>query len=61
VTLIFAAELDGRTPGVSGSTDMGYAIDNVKMEASSVPLPSALLFFGPGLAGLAAIRRRFKK
>ena len=28
---------------------------------SAVPLPSALLLFGPGLVGLAAIRRRFKK
>jgi len=27
---------------------------------SSVPLPPALLLFGPGLLGLAAVRRRFK-
>jgi len=26
-----------------------------------VPIPGAVLLFGPGLAGLAAIRRRFKK
>jgi hypothetical protein len=31
------------------------------LPASAVPLPSALLLFGPGLLGLAAIRRRFKK
>lgn len=29
--------------------------------ASSVPLPASLLLFGPGLAGLAVLRRRFKK
>jgi hypothetical protein len=28
---------------------------------SPVPLPGALLLFGPGLVGLAAVRRRFKK
>lgn len=28
---------------------------------TSTPLPGALLFLGPGLVGLAAIRRRFKK
>ena len=33
----------------------------VRIEAASVPLPSALLLFGPGFAGIAAIRRRFKR
>ena len=28
---------------------------------SSTPIPGALLLFGPGLVGLAAMRRRFKK
>jgi choice-of-anchor C domain-containing protein len=37
----------------------GAALDNVRVDA--VPLPSALLLFAPGLAGLAAIRRRFRK
>ncbi len=31
------------------------------VSASVVPLPAAVLLFGPGLVGLAAIRRRFKK
>ncbi len=30
------------------------------ISVSSVPLPSALLLFGPGLIGLAAVRRKFK-
>jgi len=32
-----------------------------QVNASAVPLPAALLLFGPGLAGLAAITRRLKK
>jgi hypothetical protein len=32
-----------------------------ELSGSPVPLPASLLFFAPGLAGLAAIRRRFKK
>ncbi|MCX5807736.1 MAG: carbohydrate binding domain-containing protein [Proteobacteria bacterium] len=59
--LYFAAELDQRTPGVFTRTDMGYGIDNVSVTMAPVPLPSALLLFAPGLAGLAAIRRRFTK
>jgi len=42
------APTGGYTPTGSGTT-------------STVPLPSALLLFGPGLVGLAAVRRRFKK
>jgi hypothetical protein len=39
-------------------------IDSIKVEfspAAAVPIPASLLPFGPGLSGLAAIRRRFKK
>ena len=31
------------------------------LDVTPVPIPSALLLFGPGLIGLAAVRRRFKK
>ncbi len=44
------------TGGTGGDTTA--FIDNVNLVT---PLPSALLLFAPGLAGLAAIRRRFKK
>jgi len=37
----------------------GMAAYGVAPISAPVPLPSALLFFGPGLAGLAAVRRRF--
>ncbi len=37
------------------------AIDNINGYNAPVPIPGALLLFGPGLVGLAAIRRRFKK
>jgi hypothetical protein len=45
---------------VSGSYDWIF-VDNVTYQGSAVPIPGALLLFGPGLVGLAAIRRRFKK
>lgn len=39
-----------------------YGLDNVSVvQGSPVPIPGALLLFGPGLVGLAAIRRRFGK
>jgi len=39
----------------------GGTIGSYYLSSSSVPVPSALLLLGPGLAGLAVIRRRFGK
>ena len=45
----------------------GYWSGNTPVEATitsataPVPIPGALLLFGPGLAGLAAVRKRLKK
>ncbi len=41
------------TPGAYGAV-----IANVS--AAPVPIPATLLFFGPGLAGLVALRKKFK-
>jgi hypothetical protein len=67
-TIIFAGELDARTPGGPGSTtDVSYFIDNISLiaplaVASDVPTMSeqALLALGVLLAGCAAfvLRRR---
>ncbi len=38
-----------------------WNIDFTVTEQTPVPLPPALWLFGPGLLGLAAMRRRFKK
>ncbi len=46
---------------LQGFSDSAYNnIDNVSVvKGAPVPVPGALLLFGPGLVGLAAIRKRF--
>ncbi len=36
-------------------------ISLTNVSAAPVPIPGALLLFGPGVAGIAVLRRRFKK
>lgn len=47
--------------GWQGGSDESWAIENLQVTANPVPLPGAVLFFAPGLAGLLAIRRRLRK
>ncbi|KXK11850.1 MAG: hypothetical protein UZ18_ATM001002199 [Armatimonadetes bacterium OLB18] len=53
-TVIFAGELDNRTNGGAGNTDVSYNLDNV--ELSAVPEPTSLI----GLAW-GALALRFRK
>lgn len=59
--LLFAASSDPFT-SVVVQTDrnaLGFAV--AEMRYSTVPLPGALWLTGPGLVGLAAVRRRLFK
>jgi hypothetical protein len=55
-TIIFAGELDARTPGGPGSTtDVSYYIDNISVTGASppgVPAPSSVLLVLTGLLAL---------
>ena len=53
-TLIF-------TDITNGGGSANWGLDAVTVNASAVPLPSALLLLGPGLVGIAGIKRRFKR
>ena len=50
-----------RTEGALGEVAYLYGLGLAGPSVAPVPVPAALWLFGPGLAGLAAIRRRFKK
>ena len=46
-------------PDPGDDSTQNATISNISVQ--SVPIPGALILFGPGLAGVAAVRRRFKK
>ena len=48
-----------QTPNVEGAN--WYALAVHSGDIAPVPIPGAILILGPGLAGLAAMRRRFRK
>lgn len=55
-TLIFAGELDSRTNGGLGTTDVSYNLDNVDL--SAVPESSSLILLGFALMGVYSSRLR---
>ncbi|MDA0835528.1 MAG: PEP-CTERM sorting domain-containing protein [Planctomycetota bacterium] len=59
-TLIFAGELDSRTNGGVGDTDVSYRIDNIAL-TSAVPEPSTIALLLTGGVGLVGYGWRRKK
>jgi len=53
-----------QTNAISGSIETSASISNITVDpynSSAAPIPGAIFLLGPGLVGLAAIKRRFKK
>ena len=67
ITDNFVYNSGNNTTTFSAYADGGYQGQFIALDyklyggPAPVPIPSALLLFGPGLVGLGAIRRRFKK
>ena len=59
-TYTLSMVLENTVPPANGS--IAFVDGGVwRLSSSAVPIPGALLLFGPGLVGLAAMKRRFKK
>jgi hypothetical protein len=57
---IASYDLTGTIASVAAIASV-YALGLSGPSISAVPIPAALWLLGPGLAGLGAIKRRFKK
>jgi hypothetical protein len=55
------ARVDQDNPVAYFKSSESSTVPYLDVNPAAVPLPSAILLFGPGLVGIAAIRRRFKK
>jgi hypothetical protein len=60
---VILPDLSSTGGGVSshGTNSNSFQILGMVSDPPPVPLPGSLLLFAPGLVGLAAVRRRFKK